>query len=86
MTHIDLSAEGMYDGFERLARAGETRLIGIELGLSLDGGTIAHLDIWRPARELIIPNVRSGWGHILELPVTVHTLHGDLRLKNAALG
>ncbi len=81
----DLSAQGMYDSFERLAHVGATRLIGITLGIRCDEGPIAHLDIWRPEREVIIPNIRSGWGHQLALPLTVHTLHGELRLENARL-
>lgn len=85
MTGTDFSAQGMYDSFERLALTGATRLIGVEIGIRHDEDPIAHLDIWRPTREIIIPNIHSGWGHILSLPVTVHTLHGPLRLENARL-
>lgn len=75
----------LFDDYERLSHEGLTRVIGVELKMRSTGGPTVELGMWVPERELIIPNVRFVPATYLELPLTVHTAHGDLNLQLAAL-
>lgn len=74
-----------FDDYGRLSHAGLTRVIGVELKMRSNGGPVIELGMWVPDRELLIPNIRYGLPQRLELPLTVHTAHGDLNLQLAAL-
>lgn len=78
---MSLAAEDLFDGHERYARAGTTRVIGIEIKVRHNFGPVVELGMWVPERELTIPSIRHRMADTLEFPCTVHTLHGDLNFQ-----